>query len=1380
MRKYKLLMCVLVWHSFVCLGQGRNNKFISIEAELSQNTVASIVQDHNGFLWIGTRNGLNRYDGINMISYEFDENDSTSLSNDYIRTVYEDSDKQLWIGTMGGGICLYNEDLDSFERFRPAGMPEYLKEASVKGFLEDDNNILWFGTERYGLHQYNRETGEIKSYQKNLDDPFSISENHITGLVKDNMGNLWISTWGGGMNLFDPNSQRFIVYKHDDSKSESIVSNTIRKLYKTKNGDIWLGTHGGLDKLEYDESGRFVFKHQKLDNKLGQTGTRVILSILEDDENQLWIGTENGGLNVISLETGKSVLYTFDPRREYSLQNNSIWSLYQDRTGIIWVGTFNKGIFKIDPNATKFEHYQHNPYFANSLSNNSVSCFVEDGQNNVWIGTDGGGLNYWDVKKNTFKSYTTRSKINPITKDAILSLLLDSKENLWIGTWDGGVNLKRKGSNKFEKFRINHPLNQNQGFENVFSIYEDKKGRIWFSAFRDGLFAYDPSSRSFIGFNHDKDNPHSISSDYVRPIMEDNRGTLWIGTEGGGLNQMFETNGQVSFKRYTVDEKSENGISSNTVISLKQGKDGIIWVGTFSGLNRFDMTKGEFTKIGKHDGLPNEVIYGIELDDQENLWLSSNRGLSKYNPMTGTIQNYTKSDGLQGMEFFKNSSYTLSNGEMLFGGIDGFNRFKPDEIKKNTYEPPVYFSDFKLFNQSVKVGSESPLNKNIRKTEKINLTYDQNDFSFEFAALSFSQTSKNEYAYQLVNYDEGWQNVGNRREAYYTNVPPGYYVFKVKGTNNDGIYSKHEASVEIVISPAWYNTYWAYSLYIIIITALLVWGIQTIVNRERLQTQLQVEHMELSKMQELDEMKSSFFANISHEFRSPLTLILGPLKAMYENAEFSSIKEQVSMMIRNAESLLNLINQLLELSKLESGKMRLEAVEQDVAKFLKPVIHSFSSFAARKNISYKVTVPKKEITLFFDREKLEKIVVNLLSNAFKYTAEFGHVEFELVESNDKVTLIVKDDGIGIPEDEMEYIFNRYYRVRDAKNKKSKGTGIGLSLTKELVELHRGEIELESKENEGSVFIVHLNKGTDHLNPEDFSNVDSEFKYENQELFKSDQQANTQPLTESLESLEDQEKQPLILVIEDNNDIRGYIKQILEPDYRVIEADNGVDGSELALERIPDLIISDIMMPGMDGFEVCKKVKNDTKTSHIPVILLTAKASNDSALEGFEKGADYYITKPFNPKLLALRVRNVLNIHDHIKNNIVNRKTLNIEPTNVKIASRDEDFIKKAVKIVEDNMSNSEFYVDDLGRELGLSRMQLYRKLKGLIGQSANEFVRSIRLKRAAQLIRQNQLTISEITYQVGFNDLQYFRDCFKKQFGVNPSEYASDTEEKTS
>lgn len=483
-------------------------------------------------------------------------------------------------------------------------------------------------------------------------------------------------------------------------------------------------------------------------------------------------------------------------------------------------------------------------------------------------------------------------------------------------------------------------------------------------------------------------------------------------------------------------------------------------------------------------------------------------------------------------------------------------------------------------------------------------------------------------------------------------------------------------------------------------------------------------------------------------------------------------------MIRNAESLLNLINQLLELSKLESGKMKLEAEEQDVVAFLKPIIHSFSSLANRKFISYKVEFPVEELRLYFDKEKLEKIIVNLLSNAFKYTPEFGKVTCSLEELHDHLVIRVEDNGIGIPEDDKEFVFNRYYRVKDNKTEKNKGTGIGLSLSKELVELHHGRIELSSEEDKGTTFSVFIPKGKDHLKEEEIVHK-TVYSFENKGIYEKDEKVDN-TVADTLDELEDQmSKLPIILLVEDNPEIRTYIKQTLESEYSIIEAENGKIGHELALERIPDLIISDIMMPEMDGYELCQAVKKDLKTSHIPVILLTAKASNDSAIVGFETGADYFITKPFNPRLLSLRIRNVLNIRDQIRDNLLNRQTLNIEPKNVKIASRDEEFISKAVAIVEQNMSNSEFYVDDLGRELGLSRMQLYRKLKGLIGQSANEFVRSIRLKRAAQLIKQNQMTISEITYEVGFNDLQYFRDCFKKQFGMNPSDYANDVVAKT-
>lgn len=1346
-------------------------QFLPVEAKLSQNTAASVLQDKNGFLWIGTRNGLNRYDGINTFEYYHDEQDSSTLSNNYIRVLYEGGQGEIWIGTDGGGLCKYNEFSDSFIRIGADGTPNSISTHSIYSIYEDKDGSLWVGTQNSGLFRYDFENGEFQNYRKNSDDPFSISSNYITGIARDKSNNLWIGTWSG-LNLFDTNTKRFIRYMHN-GQSESVSADVIRCLHMDASGDIFIGTNNGLDKLVYKESGRFVFEHITL----GAPGhNKVVLCMLTDSNNQLWVGSENQGIFILDVAKGKVRQHVNNPKYEYSIKNNSVWSLYEDNTGIIWIGTFNKGLYKVDDHLRKFRSYKHSRYYENSPSGNSVSSFIEDKSGNVWIGTDGGGLDHWNRRTNIFKHYN--ASLGYQIKDEVLSLMLDSKETLWVGTWYGGIVTKARNSNRFVPFPLKHAMLGEPGRENIFAILEDSQKRIWMAIYREGLLMYDTKTNDFHGFQYEEWDDKTISSNFVRCLMEDNDGTLWVGTEGGGLNHMREKDGKFVFDRYLNIPNNPNSICSNSVLTIVKGANQDLWLGTTAGLANFDKKTGDWIKYGKREGLPDEVIYGIQLDAEDNVWFSSNRGLSKLDPMTKELRNYDQSDGLQSMEFFKNSSYKLSTGELLFGGVEGFNVFYPSLIKDNEDNPQVYLVDFKVSNESVSPGSDSPISEPLMKARDIELGHDQNDFSFEFALLNFSQSSRNEYAYQLVNYDHEWQEAGTRREAYYTNVPPGNYTFRVRGTTNDGRWSPLEASINISVARAWYSSYFAYLIYIIAVLGSLIWAFRAMVNRERLQTQLQLEHMELSKMHELDEMKSSFFANISHEFRSPLTLILGPLKVMKEKGILQFTQDQVDLMIRNAESLLNLINQLLELSKLESGKMRLEVVEDDICQFLKPVIHSFSSLANQKFINYKVVLPKNKVMLYFDKDKMEKIVVNLISNALKFTSDFGSIRVQLEDFDREVVISVRDTGAGIPKDEIGFVFNRYYRVKSSNAKsKSKGTGIGLSLTKELVEIHDGRIYVESEQGKGSVFKVHLKKGMDHFDTEDIvESQQAEYLFDKREFEQLDSKVRKQTISDTLDNFEDQmSKLPIVLVIEDNEDIRSYVRQILESEYRIIESGNGREGLEIAFEKIPDLIISDVMIPDLDGFEVCKKVKADVRTSHIPVVLLTAKASNDSAVEGFEVGADYYITKPFNPKLLSLRVRNALNIKNQIKEQLLNKESFNLEPSHVKIDSKDQDFINKAIAIVEENMANSDFYVDDLGKELGMSRMQLYRKLKGLINQSANEFVRSIRLKRAAQLISQDKLTISEITYQVGFNDLQYFRDCFKKQFGVNPSEYATHT-----
>ncbi|CAE7275531.1 unnamed protein product [Symbiodinium microadriaticum] len=708
---------------------------------------------------------------------------------------------------------------------------------------------------------------------------------------------------------------------------------------------------------------------------------------------------------------------------------------------------------------------------------------------------------------------------------------------------------------------------------------------------------------------------------------------MWLGTEGKGIDviQVNEAYQIVKKDNYQFDPKDKQSLSYNDVSVIFIASDGNTWVGTFGGgLNKFNPEDKSFTRITKENGLSSNVVLTIEEDMFGNLWVGTGNGLCRLDP-ENNIQIFDTDDGLQDLEFTKGASFVNQSGELFFGGVNGYNRFHPDDVKENNNIPPVVISDFRLANNSQ--GMSTDPQKSVLTRDQLTLDYDQNDFSFDFVVLNFSQPDKNQYAYQLTNYDDDWIYAEDGYDITYTNVPPGNYTFKVKGANNDGVWN-------------------------------------------------------------------------------------------------------------------------------------------DIVKFLKPIAYAFTSYADRQFISYKCTFPDDMIPIYFDTDKVEKIVINLLSNALKYTPEFGKVNFTVEEDEQYVILKIADTGVGIPEKHLKYIFNRFYQVED---KHQKGTGIGLALTKELVDLHKGQIDVISKEGEGTIFTVKLLKGRDHLKEEEITGMEIPYQYEHTEL--SDIELEIPAFNKDSETIKDESESgvddlPVILVVEDNADMRVFISEYLVTNFKVLEASNGKEALDIAFEHIPDVIVSDIMMPEVSGYDLCEKIKKDDRTSHIPVILLTAKASGESTERGFELGADYYVTKPFNPKLLELRIRNILKTRDKIHHQLMNSNEVNLEPKNLNIGSKDQEFLNKIMACVEDNFANSSFGIDDLCKELGMSRTKLYRKLKGLIGQSANEFIRSFRLKRAAQLLRKQELTISEVTYQVGFNDLQYFRYCFKEQYGVNPSEYA--------
>lgn len=1363
---------ILLFFSFYCSGQENDVRFYPVSKGLSQHSITSLLQDSKGFLWIGTRHGLNRYDGHDYLTYEHINGDTTLISNSTVQCLAEDKHGNIWIGTYGGGLNYYNYDEDRFYVYRNIkNNPNTLSDNFITAVFEDFNGNLWVGTEKGGLNLLNKENGTFTRFMSNEADPYSISSNNITSINQDRNGNLWIGTYGGGINLFDVNKKNFIAFKA--GSSESFASNVVRYIYKTSKGSLLIGTHQGLKRLVYN-NGRYIFKDVLTNHTLSKVISEVrVLTICEDQEARIWVGTENEGLFMVDQTKGTAKHFFHTPENNYGVNSNSIWSLSTGHHGTVWIGTYNQGLYKMDPYEEKFDGLYQSGIPNHTLSHNVISSFAEDSLGNLWVGTDGGGLNYFNRRTGKFKRYKqTPGDSSSLSNDAVVSVLIDRKNNLWVGTWERGISILPEGETEF-KHLIHRPDNENSLSGNdIYKLFEDDKGRIWIAAFRDGLDIYDPEKQKFYHIN--EETTPGLSGNKVRSILQDYEGNMWIGTEGAGLNRIrVDDEVKIVDKHFYGHGNANNsGLHSNTITYLFEDSDNVLWVGTEGGgVYHYDRSANRFLVIEGSQRLQNNVVYGILEDDNKNIWISTNNGLASYSKEDGTIKIYNESDGLQSSEFYKSACLKTRDGYLVFGGIKGFNMFDPVKVKKNPNAPPVYITKFLLSDEVVKTAPNSLLSRNIVNTHKIQLDYDQNDFSFEFAALNFSQSAKNEYTYKLENYDEDWQKAGTRKEAYYTNVPPGTYTFKVRGSNNDGIWSEKEASIIVDISKPWYSTYWAYGAYALIILAMLLWARHTIIYKERLQAQLQLEHLELTKMQELDQLKSRFFANISHEFRTPLTLILSPLKSLYLDETKNEYKKQMRMMIRNAERLLRLINQILDLSKLESGSVKLKASEQDLVKFLKPIAFSFATYADKQFITYKTNLPKEPIFMYFEQDKLEKVFTNLLSNAIKYTPEFGEVCLTVQQKDSMVEIIIADSGIGIPQDQVSYIFNRFYRAQHHVN--LKGTGIGLALTRELVELHKGKIEVSSVEGRGTTFKVQFPLGSKHLEPSEISE-DRIIHHANTDNYEHDElliDKNPEPAASS-ESIKAENDLPLVLIAEDNADMLSFISSYLESEYRILECTNGKEALELALEQIPDIVISDIMMPGMDGYKLCSRLKSDEKTSHIPVILLTAKASNESVEQGFELGANYYVTKPFNPKLLALRIKNILKSRKMFKDQVLNNKTINLEPKHVVISTADESFIKKAVGFVEDNMDNSELQVEDLCSHLGMSKIQLYRKLKGLIGQSANEFIRTIRLKRAAQLLKQQNLTIAEVTYQVGFNDLSYFRQCFKKQYGVNPSEFA--------
>jgi signal transduction histidine kinase/ligand-binding sensor domain-containing protein/CheY-like chemotaxis protein/AraC-like DNA-binding protein len=1348
---------------------------------LSNNYVSDIIQDDTGFLWFATDDGLNRFDGYEFKVYRNTQDNKNSISDNTILSFSKDKKGNLWIGTKNGNINCYNPFLDKFKKWKIES--DITNDNPITVIHIDKNNLVWIGTYRSGIYRLNPESGEIDHWVFRLDDPNSISNNYVSSIVEDNLGNYWVGTFNGLNKLRFNNSkieiERFYSKKNNpNSLSDNLIWG-ITESAKDKN-EFWIGTANGLTVFN---SASMKFKRIEIPNpyqiQFG-TGAGMVIEEIINEEQIVWINSFAGLLRYnVSKNSFERILA--DSKNPTGLSTNQINKIYKDRSGVLWVAT-NKGISYFSQKQSKFNNsFAKNDiqFTSSQLEKLSVNSIAKTYDGNLYIGTDKGL--FYSVNQNGKTLLLKHPKLSSMN---IWSLVMGKNDELWIGTYgDGLFRLDLKNNNLTEQnFLKNRIRSSSQNF--IKSLFVDNNN-LWVGYWGIGLSRLNLSTLEFTYWNHNEDNINSLSHDDVWITYQDRRSRIWIGTNGGGLNYFDKQEGG-KFYSLTADLNGDRGLSSNSIYSILESiiknqniNETILWIGTNNGLNKIiiDDTQHNpfsFPKIKSIDvfktenGLDNNSIKSIVEDIEGNLWLGTSSGITFYDLNKNTFTNYSNLDGIIGVDFNFSSALLYNKNLILMGSTSGLNLFNPSAIRRSEFNPTVAITDFQIFNKSVEVDSNSVLLQNIIYTNHITLSHTQNVFSFMFTAFDYSHPGSINYAYIMEGFDQEWIQGGVRRFITYTNLNSGEYTFKVKSTNSDGVWCDNEKSIKVIITPPWWQTGWAILLYF----AVFVLGVLAIIKfqnyRTRLQHELKFRELESYHLREIEQMKSRFFANLSHEFRTPLMLIKGPLEALLSGKIRENISDYYKLLLRNTEKLQQLIDQLLELSQLESESIPLKKETLDLVSVVNSCFESFKPVAGQKNISYRFNSDIDSALAAADKDKLEKIINNLLNNAFKFTPDRGNISVGLTVLKkydlEFLNISIKDSGIGIAQDHQTKIFDRFYQADNSLKRNYGGSGIGLALVKELVTLQKWDIEVKSDPGLGTEFILTIpliaDKELTEVNQQQNNNYITEITSENRLINHESNEANT---------YENQDEKPLILFVEDSEDVRKYVYDLLKTDYDVLLAESGEVGINVTQINLPDLILSDVMMPGMDGFEFCKKIKSDWKTSHIPVILLTAKVAHQSKLDGLELGADDYITKPFDYKELLIRIKNLIDQRKRLKEKFT--KEIIIPSELITNNSSDSEFIKKTIEVIEKNLIDENFNSDVLAKDLFVSRSHLTRKLHSITGQGPGEFIRNYKLKRAAQMIMQNKLSITQIAYEVGFGSPAQFTRAFQKHYNSLPSEY---------
>ena len=1340
MIRKNLLLFVLLLSSWMVVAQSYQFKHLEVSDGLSNNSVNTICKDRDGFMWFGTTTGLNRYDGYTFKIYQHAENDPGSLPDNYITDIVEMPDGRFWVNT-GRGYVLFDKEQDCFitdvtgfmKNLESGGVPEQV-------FVDREGNTC-LSVAGEGCYRY-KEGGKrlFFSYVEH-----SLPEHGVTQIAECSDGLLLI--YNTGLLVCLDRATLAIKWKSDEIKKYIPAGKTIEfSLFVDRDNCIWAYSLMGI--WAYDCG----TKSWRTDlTAIWSSRPDVIIhAVAQDIEGRIWVGKDYDGIDVLEKETGKVTSLVAHDDNGRSLPHNTIYDLYADRDGIMWVGTYKKGVSYYSESIFKFNMYEWG----------DITCIEQADENRLWLGTNDHGILLWN---------RSTGKAEPFWRDAegqlpnpVVSMLKSKDGKLWVGTFNGGLYCMDGSRVRSYKEGVGNTLASN----NVWALVEDDKGRIWIASLGGGLQCLEPVSGTFETYT--SSNSALLENNVTSLCWVDNN-TLFFGTANQGVGMMDMRTREIK----KIQGQSGNvKLSNDAVNHVYKDSRGLVWIATREGLNVYDTRRHVFLDLSSVAEAKGNFIAAITEDQERNMWVSTSRKVIRVTVASDgkgsylfDSRAYNSEDGLQNCDFNQRSIKTLHNGIIAIGGLYGVNVFAPDHIRYNKMLPNVMFTGLSLFDEAVKVGQSYGgrvlIEKELNDVENVEFDYKQNIFSVSFASDNYNLPEKTQYMYKLEGFNNDWLTLPlGVHNVTFTNLAPGKYVLRVKAINSDGYVGIKEATLGIVVNPPFWMSWWAYLLYAVGLVVVLFLARYRMLKREREKFHLQQIENEVAKNEEINNMKFRFFTNVSHELRTPLTLIISPLEGMLKETTDELQSTRLQLMYRNAQRLLHLVNQLLDFRKGEMSTHQLSLSEGDIISYVHSVCNSFLLMADKKHIQFSFFSGIDTFSMAFDADKVGKIVMNLLSNAFKFTPEGGRVTVmieHVAGTPDILEIKIADTGIGISDVDKEHIFERFYQAGHKGVEETTGNGIGLSLVRDFVTLHEGEVKVFDNIGMGSVFVIQF----------PVKHVETQVQLPEETGMPAGDEEDKEMKEEAREEME-RKNFPLLLIVDDNEDFRIFMRYSLELQYRVKLAVNGKEAWEMMQEELPDLVISDVMMPQMDGNELCRLIKQDKRTAHIPVILLTARQNTEAKLEGLQTGADDYVTKPFNMTILVLRIRKLIELSRYHR---VTQGMIDPAPSEIVITSLDEKLIEKAIKYVEDNMSRTELSVEELSRELGMSRVHLYKKLLQITGKTPIEFIRVIRLKRAAQLLRESQLHVSEVAFEVGFNNPKYFSRYFKDEFGVLPSVY---------